>query len=552
MQAGEQGAKPGSPAIRRIRTAGVVVLLLVALGSPQHYRDGLYTANESARVFAAEAIVEHGTLDLGPAFDAHFAGWRAQPRVPNVDVSVKDGRYLLDKAPGITIAAIPAVAVMQVTGPAEYGWRTWWLALLLAAVPSAGFVLLLGRWGAPWSIAAATVLATPWLVYAGMLFGHAACAALLGIGLVLALGPLDPQDPLGTQRGGGRDDRRGALLGGLALGGAVLVDYVAAIVVVIALVALAADPRRRHRLPWVIAGGAGPAVILAVWNTLAFGAPWQLSYGFKANAAMAETHSHGIYGIRLPTSEGLFGSLLSARRGLFFFAPWLAAGVVGTAWAAASPAIARTWRIALPASIVALALMIGGFADWHGGRAFGPRYLVPVIPLLGIATVALLRLVREPTARRYVIAALGGLIASSAVLAIVGAYGDAYSSRQLVNPTFEVNIPVLLSAGPLSTVWSTFVPRGVGFAIGVCALVAALAGTVPSRPRPGALVAIALALACGVLHLVVGTKPETVGPDARARILHERISAHNLMDQPTAAAAVQRELAALLARMRGP
>ncbi|MBA3396472.1 MAG: hypothetical protein H0T89_27825 [Deltaproteobacteria bacterium] len=47
-----------------LRTLGLAVLLLVALGSPQHYRDGLYTANESARVFAAEAIVRHGTLDL--------------------------------------------------------------------------------------------------------------------------------------------------------------------------------------------------------------------------------------------------------------------------------------------------------------------------------------------------------------------------------------------------------------------------------------------------------------------------------------------------------
>ncbi|MDQ3365378.1 MAG: hypothetical protein M3680_08120 [Myxococcota bacterium] len=528
-----------------LRSLGVAVLLLVAVGSPQHYQDGIITANESARVFAAQAIVSYGTLDLAPVFDDYFPGWRAGGRPPNVDVSVKDGAYLLDKAPGVTLAAVPVVAVMEVTGPAAYRWRTWLLALLLAGVPSVGFILVFRRWGAPWSIAAATVLATPWLVYAGLLFGHAACAGLAGIGLLLSLGPLEHAP---NTAGAARTARRDAFLGGLCLGGAVLVEYTAAVLVVSALLALALDPQRRHRLIWVIAGGVAPALISALWNTISFGAPWQLSYGFKADAAMAETHSRGVYGIAGPTREGLYGSLLSARRGLFFFAPWLLAGVVGAAWAAAASSVARAWRIVLPVGIAAFALMIGGFADWHGGRAFGPRYLVPVIPVLGIGVVALLR---GAPSRRYLLAVIAGLIASSAALALVGAYGDAYSSRQLTNPTFEVNIPVLLHGGPLPTIWSTIMPRSVGFAIGVAALVIALVGRRP-RIRDGALLPIVVAAAVAVLHLVAGTLPQTEGPAAVASVLRDRVLAHQLMGQPAAAAAVQRELDAFARSLQAP
>ena len=525
----------------QLKKLALAALLLVAIASPQHYLDGIHIANEASRIYAAQAITRYGTLNLSPVFDDYFTGWRT---APNVDVAVKDGAYLLDKAPGITLAAVPVVAALDAAG-ASYRWQAWLLALLFSALPTIGFVFAFRRWGAPWPLAAASVLATPWLVYAGLLFGHAACAALLGIGLLLALGPLDDAAPpkggpsgqgslarrtRGDRSPSGPGDRRTPLLGGLALGGAVLVEYTAALLVVIALAALAADPTRRARLRWVVLGGVAPALVLAIWNTIAFGAPWRLSYGFKADAALAATHDHGVYGIGAPTRSGLYGLLVSPSRGLFFYAPWLVAGVIGAAWATASSTITRAWRIVLPVGIVAFVLVIAGFPDWNGGRAYGPRYLVPAIPLFAIATAALLRLARW----RYLVPILAGLVAAGVVLAVVGAYVDVYSSPHLANPAFEINVPILLWTDPAPTLWSTFSPRIVGFALGVVALVCALAGALP---RPRAVIPPVLAAAVALAFLAIATRPSTAD---RARLVRERALAHRLLDQPEAAAAIER------------
>jgi hypothetical protein len=231
------------------------------------------------------------------------------------------------------------------------------------------------------------------------------------------------------------------------------------------------------------------------------------------------THGHGVYGIGAPTAEGLWGLLASARRGLFFFAPWLVAGVVGAAWAAASSMIARAWRIALPLGIAGFIVVIAGFPDWDGGRAYGPRYLVPVIPLLAIGVVALLRLARW----RYLIPVLAGLVAASAVLAVVGAYVHVYPAPQIANPAFELNVPILLWTGPGPTLWSMLLPRFVGFALGAIALVCALAGAIP---RPRSMIPPALAVAIAILYLALASRPAT---DDRARILRERVIADELL-----------------------
>ena len=77
-------------------------------------------------------------------------------------------------------------------------------------------------------VAAASVLATPWLVYAGLFFGHAAAAAALGTGLLLALGPLEP----GAAPVAGRKPFIGGLLLGLAVLVGVLVGCLASIAII--------------------------------------------------------------------------------------------------------------------------------------------------------------------------------------------------------------------------------------------------------------------------------------------------------------------------------
>ncbi len=522
------------------------LLGLVALGSPQHYRNDFHSANEASRIYATLAIVDHGTLRLDPVFDRFFKGWRSRGRPPNADVSYRQGHYLTDKAPGITLLAVPVVALLRLFGVTlRYAQLAWLLTLLLAALPSLLFGGLLWRWlrqtfgpGSSASLVApALVLASPWLIYSAQLFGHALAAALGGAGLLLAMGPLRP-DP-------DKAGRRNGFLGGLCLGGATLVEYPAGLLAVALCLAVALDPERRRRLGWIVLGGLGPALVLLAWNSLAFGGPFSFSYGYKAHPALAATHGKGIYGISWPGAEALWGLLLSPRRGLLFAAPWLAAGLAGIAWAPFHARLARAWRVVLPLAFGASLLFIAGFADWHGGRCLGPRYLLFSLPLLGVGAALVLHRAAHWRPGAILRGALAGLALSSLMLGLAGHLGFPHVSHLIHNPLFEVVVPVWLEGGPGPTIWRPL-PGGAWIpilaALGLVVLLTVLTrrdqASNPPGPTPTtggwALPALAL-VGTLVLHLALATLPTTAGHKGRRRVLAERAFAHQMLDQPAAA-----------------
>jgi len=544
----------------------VVLLALVVLGSPQHYRDDFHSANEASRIYAAQAIAEHGTLSLNPVFDRYFPGWQKRERhgPPNVDVAVRDGRYLLDKAPGVSLLAVPVIAVLRAAGiELRYRQLVWLLVLWLAALPSALFLLVLLRWlrqsfgdhDPAVLVAPALVLATPWLIYSAQLFGHALAAALGGMGLLLALGPLNvtetEEDPTA---------RRDGLLGGLCLGGAVLAEYPCAVLALGACLAVALDGRRRRRLVWLVVGGLGPAVVLLVWNSLAFGGPLQFSYGFKANPALAATHGQGLYGISLPSFDAVWGLLFSARRGLFFLAPWLVGGIVGGFWVCRDRRIALAWRVLLPLALVGAPLLIAGFGDWHGGRGLGPRYLLFTLPVYGVGAAILVHRLSALRWGGLLLAPLGGLVLSSLLHNLAGHLGFPHVSERIANPLFDVVLPVLLTGGPGPTAWDALLPAPVGAVVLVatCAwlVVVMVMGVIPRRPagvesaadpppgagrRPG-VIAVALLVGAAVLHLALGTLPTADTPRSKRRVLKERAFAHQLLGQTEHARRIRRAL----------
>jgi len=107
--------------------------------------------------------------------------------------------------------------------------------------------------------------------------------------------------------------------------------------------------------------------------------------------AIAALHNHLRFGHVLLFDEpgtqsfngtfliGAYGLLFSSGRGLFWYSPPLIAGLFGL------PAFARR----LPAETallagVSLPLFVGYaiYASWDGGLCWGPRYIVPLVPLL--------------------------------------------------------------------------------------------------------------------------------------------------------------------------
>jgi hypothetical protein len=81
--------------------------------------------------------------------------------------------------------------------------------------------------------------------------------------------------------------------------------------------------------------------------------------------------------------EGIFGNLLSPGRSIFLYSPPALLGLFG----------AREFYRRQPAEAVLFAaisalfvVFYSSYSVWHGGWAWGPRYLLPVIPLLMISS----------------------------------------------------------------------------------------------------------------------------------------------------------------------
>lgn len=535
-----------------------VVLMVLAMASVQHYRDDVHPANEASRVYAALALVDHGTVALDPVFDDFFPGWRTAGHPPNVDVSRVDGSFRLDKAPGLTLFAVPILGLLRAAGfHPSFATLTWLLAVLLSALPSALFAEALrhrlrrdGRAGGD-LVAVGTVLATPWLIYGGLLFGHALAASLAGGGLLLVLGPTRPN--------GDDGGRRSAAIGGLLLGLAVLTEYPVAALAILGSGAMAVDRSRRRLLPWVMLGALGPACGLLAWNDACFGSPFAVSYGYKAASNLAAVHAQGAFGFTLPSAERLAGILIGPRRGLLFLAPWMLAGLAGSLMAASNRGFTAAWRVALGAGVPAWCLLVSGFVDWTAGASVGPRHLLPGLPLMAVGSMVLLQASPASAGRRIALAAAAGPILSAFALSAAAAWTFPYAIESIVNPVAELAIPVLLEAGPAPTVWDGLLPRPLGALLALAAGLVLLGlplgrflgigqacqvrtGAIEGVPSPAGTLApgrlLAAAFVTAVLHLAGATLPET-SPEHTASLLRNRAWAFEMLGRDDLATAVR-------------
>jgi hypothetical protein len=117
-----------------------------------------------------------------------------------------------------------------------------------------------------------------------------------------------------------------------------------------------------------IAGAAIGVIPLLVYNAVAFGNPLEQGYGTKPFDAS-------------PT-VGLYGLLLSPSRGLVVYEPYML-------FAFATFVLLRPGRdflelrlLSLTYAWAATAILYSTYAEWWGGRVFGPRFLDDLAPAL--------------------------------------------------------------------------------------------------------------------------------------------------------------------------
>lgn len=318
--------------------------------------------NQNAHFDLTRALVERQTL--------HIDGYHGNTG----DVSwVRHGaawHVYANKPPGVSfLAAIPYAAVYAIERALDLPAGSWlwmtvnaWIVTVLTCGLAGAFIpVVLYRYGrrhasplAALGVALAAAFGTILFPYATMLFAHVPSALFL----LLAFVWLDERP----------------LLAGACAGVAGACYYLC---IPAALVLLLGA--RRSALRFAL-GGLPFAVLLAIYQYVCFGSP------FRTSLEVSEPFTEeglllGVFGT--PSLHALWGLTFSEYRGLFVVSPLLLLSFAGMVVMWRHRALRR--ELAMIAAIVVLFLaVVSSFNGWHGGWAFGPRYVAPMIPLLAV------------------------------------------------------------------------------------------------------------------------------------------------------------------------
>lgn len=381
----------------------LLALLLYALTSP-----GL-TRGAAAGVYAtAAALVDRGHPALDGAVGALAPAPQGADAIPAAfgPVAYAAGHYYHAAPPGPALLATPAYALglllAPLLGPTTPTILVVLLGPLLGALAVSGFLRLFQQLGLATrerfvlAVAAALFL---WPL-AGTLDAPLVAATLVAwllptiLRLVGAWGPYpDTEQPA----------RFAPLLAaGLGLGALVLIDYGVGILGLLTTLALAARWRRVPRAALaLLVAAAAPGLLLAAYQTVAFGRPWGLAFRLAVDPA-ARSFVHlfrptALLGALLPLAFLALGWLAATRRrgGAVVPVVLLAGGALVAlatrlAWRRET-VLPLDWRV--PAVPLLTLLVVGtlALASWLAGRRparVRPGLALPLALLVSIASIA--------------------------------------------------------------------------------------------------------------------------------------------------------------------
>lgn len=321
--------------------------------------------NQNAQFDLMRAVVERRTFYVdGYAVNTGdlSTGWR--------------GHTYINKPPGVSLlAAIPYAPVYAIERAFHMPIDRWllmtvnaWIVTVLtcgvtgALIPAVLYLYMRRRAGssplAAAAIAYAIAFGTIIFPYSTMLFAHVPAALFLLLAFVW-------------------HDRR-PLLAGVCAGIAGLCFYfcipAAAVILVLVLTRSWKSALR------FVAGGIPFGILLGWYHYECFGSPWRTS----VESSGGFTEQGKLFGvIGKPAIDALWGITFSPYRGLFYSSPILLVAILGIIMMITRRAMLRELTAIV---VISLIFIIGtaSFNGWSGGSAFGPRYLLPIVPLLAI------------------------------------------------------------------------------------------------------------------------------------------------------------------------
>ena len=345
------------------------------------YSGALHSSDGQAMFSVSESLVRRGEYDINQI------RWMGLQQ----GTYGTDGNLYCRKGLGTSVAALPLAWLGLVVPAWGVVQTTMLLNVLMTAITGSVVFLYVHRLGYRRSTALITALvfglSTLAWPYAKFFFSE----PLTGLCLVAAAYFLVQLGPSHT----GRASLWRSALAGFFLGLAVATRFANAVLIPIFLVALVLQLlRQRGTLDWASIRSNLRVVVSATWaEILAFAVPLVLWAALMAAYNYLRFGSPLITGylpeesFSAPWLEGILGLLVSPGRGVLFFSPILLACVP------ALPQFVRRHRVQAFLILLAAAcylFLYGKWFMWHGGFAWGPRFLLPVIPLLCVTMAPLL------------------------------------------------------------------------------------------------------------------------------------------------------------------
>ena len=167
---------------------------------------------------------------------------------------------------------------------------------------------------------------------------------------------------------------------------------------------------------WIGVGSAPGFALVGAYNAVRFGSPFSTGYSASVDAWTS------------PWTEGLLVLLASPGRGLLWHFPLVLVSI----WAIGQCRdTSRTIAILAFSGLVTLVGLYCQWWDWGGSWCWGPRFLVPVLPLLYVPVAVALEKAKG-TRRRAIQAA----VAVTAVVAINGILVNPHDYYQWLKALF--------------------------------------------------------------------------------------------------------------------
>lgn len=356
--------------------------------------------NQDSRLKMVIAVVEDGTFQI----DKYLG--------TTVDYAKVNGHYYSDKAPGVAFVGVPVYAALRQlplvemltarleTHPAfqetlresgtgvnpykvRFAMAQIAIAFVVGVLPTAAMCALMYLWLARvcpspsgrMLIVVSYALLTPAYAYANTMYGHQLSAALL-FGAFFWISTTQTRF------------RVPALLAiGVLLSYAVVTEYPVMLMTGILYLYAAFRLyrlRQWHGILWLSLAAAVVAVGWMFYNATVFGGPLNLGYSYSEQ--WVTQHQTGFMSLTLPHPDALWGITFSEFRGLFFLAPWLLLALPGFWFWWKEQADQRVELVVVLLCVLSITLFNSSSVMWWGGFAVGPRYLLPSLPMMVLAT----------------------------------------------------------------------------------------------------------------------------------------------------------------------